>query len=380
MTRNAAMKDSSTASHRPLSLLVGALPAVVPFVPPEALERRAGRRLALRLGANESAFGPSPKARDAMAAALADVSLYADPEGFELRTALARQNRVDLTNIVLGCGIDELLGLIVRAHVDPGTPVVMSAGAYPTFAFHVKGFGGSLHTVPYRNDANDLEALAAMARETGARLLYVANPDNPTGSWQSGADQLALLDALPDSCLLVLDEAYHEFAPPGTLPQTAAEDPRLIRLRTFSKAHGMAGLRLGYGIAAASLIATFDKIRNHFGVNRLAQTAALASLGDPDHIAGVIREVEAGRNEYAALAKDLGLPSLPSATNFVAIDVGSGQRAAAILELLLHQDGVFIRMPGVAPLNRCIRVTVGTAPERAAFAEALAAVLKRIPA
>src|SRR5258707_3564921 len=225
--------------------LVAALPSVVPFVPPEALERRIGAQLRLRIGANESNFGPSPRAVAAMRAAAAQVNWYCDPEGFVLREALARRHDVARENIVLGSGIDDLLGLIVRTAIDPGDAVVMSHGAYPTFAFHVNGFGGKIVTAPYRGDCNDPAALAAAARQSGARLLYLSNPDNPTGSWLSSGDQRALLAALPTSCLRVLDEAYADFAPEDSLPETDPEDPRLIRLRTFSKAHGMAGAGTG---------------------------------------------------------------------------------------------------------------------------------------
>lgn len=367
-----------TTARPRTSRLVAALPAVVPFVPPEALERRIGARLALRIGANESNFGPSPKAIAAMAAAAAEVNLYCDPEGYVLREALAQRHGVARDNIVLGSGIDDLLGLIVRTVIDPGDAVVMSHGAYPTFAFHVNGFGGKLTTAPYRADRNDPEALAEAARRSGARLLYLSNPDNPTGSWLRAAELMTLCDALPEGCLLVLDEAYADFAPADAIPETDPEDPRLIRLRTFSKAHGMAGARIGYAIAPAETIRSFDKIRHHFGVNRVAQEGALASLGDPGFIKEVRRAVEDGRRDYAGIAKRFGLEALQSATNFVAIDCGSTERAKAILTALLERERVFIRMAGVAPLNRCIRVTVGTAPERALFAEALGRVLAEL--
>jgi histidinol-phosphate aminotransferase len=362
------------------SRLVAALPAVVPFVPPEALERRVGRKLRLRIGANESNFGPSPKALAAMREAASRVNLYCDPEGHDLREALALRHGVRRENIVLGAGADDLLGLIVRAFIDPGDAVVLSEGGYPTFAFHVNGFGGKLVQPPYRADRVDPPALIAAARSAGARLLYIANPDNPMGSWLTAAEQEAMLAELPAGCLLVLDEAYADFAPPGTQPQTDPEDPRLIRLRTFSKAHGMAGARIGYAIAPAETVASFDKIRHHFGVNRVAQEGALAALADTEFLARIVAEVAAGREDYARIARELGLTALPSATNFVAIDMGSTERAKATMAALLEREGVFVRMPGVAPLNRCIRVTVGTPQERRLFAEALARVLRDLPA
>jgi histidinol-phosphate aminotransferase len=369
--------DDSTGRPRYATILAG-LPAVVPFVAPEALERRIGRRLRVRVGANESAFGPSPRAIAAMAEAARQVHWYNDPEGFALREALAQRHAVARDNVVLGAGIDDLLGLIVRAFIDPGDPVVMSQGAYPTFAFHVRGFGGRLATPPYRAFRNDPEALAETARREGARLVYLSNPDNPTGSWL-GADLVwRLIERLPRGAVLALDEAYADFAPAAAIPRLDPEDPRVLRLRTFSKAHGMAGARIGYAIAPRETIGAFDKIRHHFGVNRLAQEGALASLGDAEHLAEVRRKVEEGRRDYEALAGELGFTPLPSATNFVAIDVGSAERARAILEALLEREQVFIRMPGAHPLDRCIRITVGTQEERREFAAALRRVVTRL--
>lgn len=357
--------------------LVGALPALVPFVPPEALERRIGHAIKIRIGANESAFGPSPKAVAAINAGAPRINWYCDPEGYALREALAKHHGVARENIGLGAGADDLLGLIVRSMIDPGDPVVMSAGAYPTFAFHVNGFGGKFVTPPYRDFRNDAMALADAAATSNARLVYLSNPDNPTGSWLPAAEQIAILAKLPAGAVLVLDEAYSDFAPSDSLPALDAEDPRVIRIRTFSKAHGMAGARVGFAIACKELIASFDKIRHHFGVARLSQEAALASLGDQDFIASVARQVEEGKRDYAKLAASLGLKALPSATNFVAIDMGDGDRARKTLARLLEDEAVFLRMPGIAPLDHLIRVTVGTPQERQGFAEALTRVLQR---
>jgi histidinol-phosphate aminotransferase len=375
--RRGEMSEGGAKPPRYARILAG-LPAVVPFVAPEALERRTGRTLKVRVGANESAFGPSPRAVAARPAAARRVNWYNDPEGFALREALAERHETTRDNILLGAGIDDLLGLIVRAFVDPGDRVVMSRGAYPTFAFHVNGFGGVLATPSYRDFRNDHVALAEAAQRDGARLVYLSNPDNPTGSWLPAAAQQALIDGLPEGCLLVLDEAYADFAPPETLPSLDPENPRVIRLRTFSKAHGMAGARIGYAIAPAETVRAFDKIRHHFGVNRIAQEGALASLRDSSFIAEVRRQVELGRRDYATLAREFGFTALPSATNFVAIDVGSAERARTILAALLEQEQVFIRMPGASPLDRCIRVTVGTASERRDFAVALERVVAKL--
>ena len=364
-----------TDTPLPFTPLIQSLPAVVPFVPPEALERRRGRPLKVRVGANESAFGISPLAREAMRRAVDQISWYNDPEAYELRTALARLHGVAIEEICVAAGVDELLGLVVRMVVEPGAAVVTSYGTYPTFNFHVAGFGGRLCTAPYQGDHTDLEALAAEVRRSGARLVYLANPDNPLGSWHPATQVRAFLDQLPADCLLILDEAYVEFAPVEVFFPVATQDPRLIRMRTFSKAHGMAGARIGYTLAHRQVVATLDKIRNHFAVNRVAQAGALASLGDPAFLRGVVQQVEEGRREYQALAAELGLRALPSGTNFVALEIGPPARQ--LLEVLLEND-VFVRMPGVAPLDCCIRVTVGTPTERAAFAQVLRQVLPQV--
>jgi histidinol-phosphate aminotransferase len=344
------------------------LAPMTPFVGPETLERRRGRPYTLRLGANESAFGPSPKVLAALEAAAGSAAWYCDPEHFDLRCKLAAQLEVAVENLVIGEGIDGLLGLIVRAFADPGDRVVTSAGAYPTFNYHVLGYGARLDFVPYTAAwENDPEALVERARERRAKLLYLANPDNPTGTFLGRAAVDALLERLPEPCLLVLDEAYAEFAPPGEIPPIDPADPRLIRLRTFSKAHGLAGLRVGYAIADREIIAAFDRIRLHFGVGRLSQIAAAAALDDPDFAAGVVRQVAQGRRDTEALARDLGLWTIPSHTNFVGIDLNSAQAAERMADLLDQQD-VFVRRPGVPPLDRLVRVTMGTSQDRAALA------------
>lgn len=359
----------------PFTRLVAGLPATVPFVAPEAIERATGRPIALRLGANESTFGPSPAAREAICAAATRVNFYGDPESFELRQTLAGLLGVRMEEIVIGCGIDDLLGLVVRAFLDAGETAVTSLGAYPTFNYHVAGYGGRIERVPYRDYRNDLDALAEAAQRTGARLVFLANPDNPTGSWHTAEDVLAFAERLPGDCLLALDEAYADFAPTEAIPPVVAENPRVIRLRTFSKAHGMAGARIGYAVASERTIQAFDKVRLHFGVSLPAQVGALASLDDPAYLRDVVAQVAEGRREYAALGEALALRPLPSATNFVAFDTGSAERSAALLEALAARD-VFVRRPGAPPLDRCIRVTVGTAAERQAFAGELRAVIE----
>lgn len=369
--------DETTQAGSAFTQLVRGLPSTAPFIGPESLERASGQPFTLRLGANENVFGPSPRAADAMRASVGRIHWYADPEAYETREAIAQYLHVGREHIGIGAGIDDLLGQIVRVFLEPGAHVVASLGSYPTFAFHVAGFGGALERVPYRDDRNDLDALAEAANRTRATLVYLANPDNPSGSWLTGEEITRFLDALPRESILLLDEAYIEFAPREAHALLDPSDPRVIRFRTFSKAYGMAGARIGYIVATPETVRTLDKIRLHFGVNTVAHAGATASLDDQDYLAWVVAEVARGREEYAALAHEFGLNPLPSATNFVTIDVGGVERARATVAGLAAA-GVFIRMPGAPPLDRCIRVSVGSAEDRREFARMFRSVWPRI--
>lgn len=361
-------------THFRLTPLAHSLPATVPFVGPEAQERAMGQRFEARLGANENVFGPSPRAIKAMAEA--GHWMYGDPESHDLRGAIAAFHTTTPEHIIVGEGIDGLLGYLARLFVGAGDAVVTSDGAYPTFNYHVAGFGGVLHKVPYRDDHEDAGALFAKAAEVGAKLVYLSNPDNPMGTWHQGTQIVAAMDTLPADTLLILDEAYVDTAPADTAVDLPLDDPRLIRMRTFSKAYGMAGARVGYGMGHPDLITAFHKVRNHFGMNRAAQAGALAALQDQTYLAEVQGKIDTARATIAQIARDNGLTTLPSAANFVTIDCGAdGAFAKAVLEGLVAR-GIFVRMPFVAPQNRCIRISCGTPANIAAFGAALPAALR----
>ena len=356
--------------------LAQTLPATVPFVGPEEQERSRGTPFAARLGANENVFGPSPHAIEALQNSAADIWMYGDPTSHDLRAALARHLSIAPAHIIVGEGIDGLLGYLVRLLVEKGDTVVTSDGAYPTFNYHVAGFGGELHKVPYRQDHEDLPALCARAAKVGAKLIYFANPDNPMGTWASGTAIEAALADLPEGCLLLLDEAYIEFAPEEAVPKIDIRDERVIRMRTFSKGYGMAGARVGYAFGAKPLITAFNKIRNHFGMNRAAQAGALAALQDGAWLTHIRAQVAASREEITRIAAENGLSALPSATNFVAVDCGrDGDFARAVLAALVAQ-GLFVRMPFVAPQDRCIRISCGRPEDMERLAAALPQALK----
>jgi histidinol-phosphate aminotransferase len=359
--------------------LIAALPASTPFIGPERLMRENRLTQLVRLGANESPFGPSPLAVAAMRAELERLSWYGDPDAYELRVALAKKHACAIEQISVGSGIDDLMGLAVRAYVAPGAAAVTSRGTYPTFEYHVSGYGGVLQRVDYREDgAPDLEGLVQRAHECDAAIVYLANPDNPSGSFYERDEVVRFFEALPRSTVLLLDEAYADFVDEAELLPPHFED-RLIRTRTFSKAHGMAGARIGYAIMSEEGAATFDKIRLQYGINRNAQIGALASLHDAPFSAFVVEETARGRAEYADVGRELGIGTLPSRTNFVCFDLRDVKRANSMVVDLLRR-GVWIRKPGAWPLDRYIRVSVGTAPMRAAFAAALRAILSEVPA
>jgi histidinol-phosphate aminotransferase len=323
------------------------------------------------LGSNESPFGPSPKALAAIASDAAENARYGDPSCADLRAAIVRHHGVAVENVAVGAGIDDLLGWIVRAYLPPGGAAVAGLGTFPTFEMHATGYGAALERVPYLASGRlDLVGMSAAAARAGGALVFLPNPDNPTGSHYAWSDVIRFLDALPDGSLLIHDEAYANFLAPDVRFPSDAIDPRMIRLRTFSKEYGLAGLRVGYALAGADTIAALDAVRLLYGVSRPALVAALAALEDRDFVSDVVRQIGLGREEYYALGRELGLPTLPSTTNFVLFDFGDAARAKAVVEWLLAA-GIHVRKPPYPPLDRYVRISVGSASERTRLREAL---------
>jgi histidinol-phosphate aminotransferase len=358
-----------------LTPLIDALPSTVPFVGPEAQQRASGRVFRARIGANESSFGPSPRVIDAMQAAAADMWMYCDPDNHELKVALSAHLGVQPENVVIGQGIDGLLNIVARLYLSPGDAVVTSLGAYPTFNFHIAANGGRLVTVPYENDRESLDGLLAAVKREDARLVYLSNPDNPMGTWWEAGEVTRFIEALPATTLLILDEAYGEIGPASALPPIDITRANVLRMRTFSKAYGLAGIRLGYAIGETRAISDFEKIRDHYGVSRMAQAAGASALADQAYLSEVVARIGAGRERIAAIARDNGLSPIDSAANFVTIDCGSdGAFALKVLQKLLARD-VFIRKPMAPILDRCIRVSVGLEHELDILAEELPVAL-----
>ncbi len=338
--------------------VVAALPSLVPFVAPEALEKQLGLKFRLRLGANESTFGPSPHAVTAMAQAASHVQNYGDPQNIELRDAIAHFHGMPAEQIAVGVGIDGLLVQFCQAYLDPSRVVVTSLGGYATFDYAAVGTGAQVLRVPYRDDKPDLEGIVKAAVDSRASVVYVANPDNPSG-WRSDSSEISKFAAqLPPDCLLLLDEAYAEFGE----PETPLAGDRVVRFRTFSKAYGMAGLRLGYAICGGDQAAIIDRIRPHFEVSSIAQSAGIAALSDQEHVRSVVRAAQDGIESIRKIALSHGYRTLPSRTNFVLIDVSTADSASALLNRFLA-NAVFVRKPSRPPLDRCVRITTSTAAE-----------------
>ena len=360
-----------------LTSLANSLPSSVPFVAPEMTERLSGIPFIARLGANESSFGPSPKVKKIIAESTSDVFKYGDPDAFDLKKELEKHLQIPSQNIIVGEGIDGLMGILCRLMLEEGDTVVTSNGAYPTFNYQVKGVGGVLETVPYLADYEDPDALIAKAKLLKAKMIYLANPDNPMGTHHSAEVIQRMIDSVPKESLLVLDEAYIELAPDGVAPKLDVLNKNVIRLRTFSKAYGLAGARVGYAIGHVDLVKSFDKIRNHFGVNTIGQKAALAALKDQKYISQVRNSIELGRERINQIARENGLKTIASSTNFVAVDCGlDGDFTRKVLAELVGM-GIFVRMAFVAPQDRCLRVSVGIPEDIEHFAKAFPRALEK---
>lgn len=337
----------------------------------EQVQRELGLTEIVKLSSNENPHGPSPRVLEAIGSALPKLNMYPETSFFELKNALAAANGVDAENICVGHGSEAILQLIPQLCVEPGDEVILGDITFGRYAEASKLMGGRLVTVPLRDLSYDLPAMAAAVTDR-TRLIWICNPNNPTGTFV-GRDQVrAFLDAVPASVTVVFDQAYMEFVDdpgyPDGLDFLKEGHDNVIVLRTFSKAHGLAGLRLGYGIAAAPVRRLLDTIKEPFNLNRLSVIAGPASLGDPDWTARCVAQNKAVREVLCAELTRMGLDPVPSQTNFVLFD--ARQDADALFERLLRR-GVIVRSASGWGLATYIRVTVGTADQNRRFLAAL---------
>jgi histidinol-phosphate aminotransferase len=345
-----------------------------PGKPIEELQREYGIADVIKLASNENPLGPSPRAVSAVAAVLKELNRYPDGNGFELKAALSQRLGVTPANITLGNGSNEILELVARAFVSPGDDVMFSQHAFAVYPLVTQAVGGRAVTVPAVNFGHDLEAMhGAITAQT--RVIFVANPNNPTGTWMPADVLHAFLRTVPDDVIAVVDEAYFEYVEETDYPdctQWLAEFPNLLVTRTFSKIYGLAGLRVGYGVSGTALADILNRVRQPFNLNSLALACATAALEDEAHIAASVSCNRDGMRRLEAGFRQLGLAYIPSVGNFVCVEVGD---AASVYEKLLRR-GVIVRPVANYGLPRHLRVTIGTQAENERFLAALAEAVR----
>jgi len=358
------------------------LSRVAPYVPGKPIEevqREYGLQDVIKLASNENPFGPSPRAIAAMREALTRIHMYPDGESYELRQALARYLGVPADHIAVANGADGIIMQVCMAYLDDGDEVIVSRSSFPIYDRFTYAMRGRLIKVPTRNYGLDLEAMARAINER-TRLVFVCNPNNPTGTIVSQAEVEAFMARLPDQVLVIFDEAYHDFvasdAYRSALPYVRAGRSNVMVMRTFSKVYGIAGLRLGYGVAVPELLAPLQRIREPFAVNLLAQVAGVAALEDEEFRQQTVAANHAGRLYLYQECERLGLNYIPSHTNFVLIEVGA--QAETVVQRLLAEHGVIVRPCAGYDLPTFLRVTVGTPQQNQRFVAALEQVLRRL--
>jgi histidinol-phosphate aminotransferase len=360
----------------PINTALKTLPTYQPGRPIEEVARELNlpANEIIKLASNENPLGPSPLALAAMQKALANLNLYPDGNAFYLKQALAEKLGLVPANLMLGNGSNEIIEFVGHAYFAPGVDVVVSQFCFAIYPLVAKMFGANLVTVPADNYGHDLPAmLRAITPQT--RVVFVANPNNPTGTLAPREEVIQLVNEMPDHVLLVMDEAYIEFLQDPldlvSLVRLGAR-PNLLLMRTFSKIFGLAGLRLGYGIGHPDLIATLEKIRQPFNINSIAQAGALAALTDDGHIHKTRANNFAGLDFFARAFRSLKLEYVPSAANFILVRVGEGQRVFEAMQKL----GVITRPMGGYQLPEFIRISIGTPKENERCLGALKTALK----
>lgn len=346
-----------------------------PGKPIEELEREYGVKNAIKLASNENPLGPSPKAVAAMSAALKDVALYPDGNGFALKAKLGARLGVPADHVVLGNGSSDILDFAVRAFVTPDHEVLFSAHSFAVYPILTRMAGARAVVPPAKNWGNDLEAMRRAVTER-TRLVFIANPNNPTGTWLAGDELEAFIAGLPDHAVVVVDEAYFEYASHGPMGARGYPDalrwigkyPNLIVARTFSKVYGLAGIRVGYGVALPELADLLNRVRPPFNVSSLGLVGAAAALDDTEHLARTLEVTAKGMQQLTAAFERLGLAYIPSVGNFICVDVG--RPAAPVYEALLRQ-GVIVRPVANYGMPNHLRVTVGLPAENDRFLDAL---------
>jgi len=350
---------------------IASLSPYVPGKPIEELQRELGLTRVIKLASNENSIGPSPKALAALNEGAAMLHRYPDGGAFRLREALAERWKVTSDHIILGNGSDEILGMLARTFLAPGDEAVMADHTFVIYKMEVTAAHGKAVAVPLKQWRHDLAAMAD-AITSRTRLLFVCNPNNPTGTMVSTGEVEQLMARLPEHVVVVFDEAYFEYVRSAEFPDSMAyvrQGCNVIVLRTFSKIYGLAGLRIGYGVTTPEITNLLNRVRPPFNANSIAQRAALAALNDDEHVAKSRAVNQAGMEQVMKGLQALGFAPIPSEANFVYLDVGRDGRE--VFDALL-QRGIIVRHIE----GRMVRVTIGQAEENQAFLTALAGVVQ----
>lgn len=360
----------------PLNPTLADLPTYQPGRPIEEVAREHNLAPAsiIKLASNENPLGPSPRAVAAMQKVLANLHLYPDGNAFYLKRKLAAKLNLAPEHIVLGNGSNEIIEFLGHTIMGPGVDVIVSDYCFAIYPIMTKMFGANLISVPAKNLGHDLPAMVR-AITPATRVMFVANPNNPTGTLVSREEIFRLVREIPPGVLLVMDEAYIDFLEHGAdlLPEIRAGRPNLLLMRTFSKIYGLAGLRLGYGIGHPELIAAMEKVRQPFNINALIQAGALAALDDEDHLQKTRQNNTAGLRRFEEVLRELKLEYIPSAANFILLKVGNGQQVFAELQ----KRGIITRPMAGYKLPEWLRITIGTPAENERCLAALREVLKK---
>jgi histidinol-phosphate aminotransferase len=353
------------------TLSVQKLQAYQPGKPIEELEREYGVKNIIKLASNENPLPTSPLVQAAIASCSKNIARYPDGNGFRLKQALAEKHGVDKNMIILGNGSNELLELFTRAFVTPADSVIFSQHAFAVYPLITQAIGAKAIITPAKNWGHDLNAMqAAITKET--KLIFIANPNNPTGTWLNKTELKSFLNAVPEQILIVVDEAYFEYASenpdyPDSL-NWITEYQNLIVTRTFSKAYGLAGLRIGYSISNPEIADILNRVRQPFNVNSIALAAATAALNDTTYLKESLALNRAGMQQLTQAFEQMQLSYIPSIGNFIAVKVGNG---ASTYENLLRQ-GIIVRpIGGIYEMPEYLRVSIGLASENEAFIQAI---------
>jgi histidinol-phosphate aminotransferase len=354
--------------------------SIAPYQPGKPISELA-RELGLKpetivkLASNENPLGIGPRTRAAIEASLGEIARYPDGNGFELKQALAQRYGIDMACIVLGNGSNDVLELVASAFLGPGRAAVLSQHAFAVYPIATQARGARAIVVPAKNHGHDLEAMAR-ALDDETYVVWIANPNNPTGTFARPDELESLLRKVPERVLVVLDEAYNEYIPReqrGDALKWLKRHPNLVVTRTFSKAYGLAGLRVGFALAHPSVADVMNRVRQPFNVNSVALAAATAALDDMEFVARSYATNLSGMRQLEEGARALGLEYIPSHGNFLTIRVG---KAAEMFKRLLRR-GVIVRpVGGGYGLPEHLRVTIGTAAENERFLAALAASIR----